>query len=89
MEIMLETTGSQAVMCIWAGLIVTLVCRLRALVVAKVVWQVSTCASLTGDTFSRGYALRPIVSINLKSSGYKMTPNVGEDGKLTINLSAE
>lgn len=35
------------------------------------------------------HSLRPIVSIDLKSSGYTMTPRVGEDGRLTINLSAE
>ena len=38
-------------------------------------------SSLTGSTQEPGFALRPIVSINLKSSGYKLVLNDGTGGE--------
>ena len=54
----------------------------------KVLLLEETYAILSGELDHDGVSLRPIVSIDLKSSGYKMTTSVNEKGKMTISLSA-
>ena len=60
---------------------------LCALIVAVATCTVTTCMTLIGSTDSLSYGLRPIVSIYLRSSGYTMTQEVAEDGKMKIKLS--
>ncbi len=50
-------------------------------------WVEETYAILSGEPDHDGVSLRPIVSIDLKSSGYKMTTSVDEKGKMIVSLS--
>ena len=58
-------------------------------VMVIVMWVEETYVILSGDLDHDGVFLRPIVSIDLKSSGYKMTTSVDEKGKMTVSLSTE
>lgn len=53
-------------------------------------FTVTQCLSLAGVRETRSRALRPLVSINLESSGYKLVLNDGNDGaKYKITKGAE
>ena len=68
-------------MSVCMGAIVSLVCSLYALIVAIAMCMVATCITLIGTTGTPSNALRPIVSINLKTSGYKLKKVENEDGQ--------
>ena len=46
-------------------------------------WTVIACITLAGSASTPSLALRPVVSIDLKSSGYTLIPEEDEAGQTT------
>ena len=86
MDNLQERIGSQAVMSISLKAFVLLACNKWMLIVAEAMWAGISCITLLGSMNSPTYALRPIVSIDLKAGGYTITSEVNEDGKMMIKL---